>query len=306
MCYPGGGGGNPQDPGYAASVTRRPPPAAALVGAGAVSVQSGAAIATKLFGRVGPAGAVSLRLVLGAIVLWVLVRPAVRGRRRRDLAVVGLFGLALAAMNLSFYEAIDRIPLGVAVTVEFVGPLAVALVGSRRPRDVLWALLAGGGVALLAASPGGRLDPAGLGLALLAGGCWAAYIVLSREAGRRAQGIDGLALAMVVAAAAVAVPGALAGRTHLLRPGVLGLGLAVAVLSSVLPYSLELIALRSVSARAFGVLLSLDPAVAALAGLAIIGQHLRWRDVAALALVSVANVGSTLAAARQRRATPVL
>ncbi|MCU4184352.1 EamA family transporter [Acidiferrimicrobium sp. IK] len=270
-----------------------------LVATGAVSVQSGAAVATHLFARVGPAGAVTLRLVLGAVVLLAAVRPSPRSRRGRDLAAVALFGVALGAMNLAFYESIARIPLGVAVTVEFVGPLAVAVAGSRRLRDLLWAALAGAGVALLAASPGGRLDPVGIVLALVAGGCWAGYILLSREAGRRMEGVDGLALAMVVAAVIVAPGGLVAGGTRLVHPSTLGLGLAVAVLSSVLPYSLELVALRSVSPRAFGVLLSLDPAVAALAGLVVLGQHLGGHEVVAVVLVISANVGSSIASARR-------
>lgn len=232
-------------------------------------------------------------------VLLAAARPSLRGRRRRDLAAVALFGVALGSMNLAFYESIARIPLGVAVTVEFVGPLAVAVAGSRRVRDLLWAALAAGGVALLAASPGGHLDPVGILLALLAGGCWAGYILLSREAGRRMQGVDGLALAMIVAAAIVTPVGIAAGGTRLLHPSTLGLGLGVALLSSVLPYSLELVALRSVPPRAFGVLLSLDPAIAALAGLLLLGQQLGLHEVVAGALVVAANVGSSIASARQ-------
>ena len=265
----------------------------------AVSVQSGAALATHLFARVGPAGAVTLRLVIGALILVTAVRPSLRARRPRDLVAVALFGVALGAMNLSFYEAIARIPLGVAVTVEFVGPLAVAVAGSRRPRDLVWAALAGAGVLLLAAAPGGHLDVVGVVLALTAGACWAGYILLSREAGRRMEGVDGLALAMVVAAVLVTPAGIAAGGARLLAPAAVGVGAGVAVLSSVLPYSLELIALRTVSPRAFGVLLSLDPAVAAVAGLVILGQHLTGRDLAALALVMAANVGSSVASGRR-------
>jgi inner membrane transporter RhtA len=273
-----------------------------LVAAGAVSVQSGAAVATHLFPRVGPAGAVALRLLLGAIVLLVVARPTVHGRRRRDVAAVALFGVALGTMNLSFYEAIARIPLGVAVTVEFIGPLAVAVIGSRRAPDLLWAVLAGAGVALLAASPGGHLDGVGILLALLAGGCWAGYILLSREAGRRMEGLDGLAIAMIVAAVLVTPEGIATGGARLLDPAVLGMGMAVALLSSVLPYSLELIALRAVSPRAFGVLLSLDPAIAALAGLVFLGQHLDAHEVVAIVLVMAANIGSSIASARHHAA----
>lgn len=288
-------------------------PAIGLVAAGAVSVQFGAAFATRLFGRVGPAGAVCLRLVIAALVLMAVVQ-ALPSRRRglpwpgphgqqgsprtgglfADRMVVVGFGLVLAAMNLSFYEAIDRIPLGVAVTVEFSGPLALALVGSRRWSDGLWAVGAGAGVALLATGAGRRLDPAGLALALLAGAFWIGYILLSKQAGKRFASVDGLAWAMSVGGLVVLPIGLASGGSTLLRPSVLGLGAAVAVLSSVIPYSLELLALRRVSPRAFGVMLSLDPAVATAAGFIVLGQHLTLREWLALALVVVANLGNTL------------
>ncbi len=288
---------------------RRNPPALALVAAGAVCVQVGAALATHLFARVGPAGAVTLRATLGAAVLVVVARPGVRARRRRDLGVAAVFGLFLAAMNLAFYESIARIPLGVAVTVEFSGPLAVALIGSRRARDVVWAALAASGVIVLALSDhhtGGRsLDRAGIGLALVAGACWAGYIVLSKETGRRLAGLDGLALAMVVSAAALAPFGLTGAGSRLFQPGPLAIGLGVALLSSVVPYSLELVALRRVTPRAFGVLLSLDPAVAAVAGLVILGQQLAWTEVLALVLVVAANLGSIWFAVTRAGSPPV-
>ena len=276
-------------------------PALALVGAGAVSVQFGAALATKLFTRVGPAGAVTLRLVLAAAILVASMAPG-RGRRRdradthrpSDWIVVAAFGLILAAMNLSFYEAIDRIPLGVAVTIEFSGPLAVALAGSRRWADGLWAIAAGAGVVLLASGAGSGLDPVGIVLALVAGACWAGYILLSRETGRRFDSIHGLAWAMSVGGAAVLPFGLAVGGSGLARPEVLGLGFTVAVLSSVVPYSLELIALRRVTPRAFGVMMSLDPALATAAGFLVLGQQLSLREWLALALVVGANVGNSL------------
>jgi inner membrane transporter RhtA len=284
-------------------VSRRPqldrPPALALVAAGAVSVQFGAALATRLFDRVGPAGAVTLRLVIAALLLAIpfLLRrpgPALAGRRARDVQVAVLFGLALAGMNLSFYEAIDRIPLGVAVTVEFSGPLALALIGSRRLTDAVWALAAGAGVALLASGTGNHLDPVGLALAGLAGLGWIAYILLSKETGRRFDALTGLTIAMVAGSIAILPVGIVAGGSRLLDPDVLGLGALVAVLSSVVPYSLELLALRQVTPRAFGVMLSLDPAVATAAGLVLLGQHLTPREWAALSLVVGANLGNSL------------
>src|ERR1700722_16519378 len=216
-------------------------PALGLVSVGAISVQFGAALATKLFHRVGPSGAVALRLVIAAIILAALaaIRNAgcpFAGIRASDTRIAVLFGLALAAMNLSFYEAIDRIPLGVAVTIEFSGPLALALFGSRRWSDLLWALLAGGGVALFS-SGGRRLDPVGIGLALLAGAGWIGYILLSKQTGRRFDAKTGLAIAMVTGALAVLPAGLAVGGTALFLPRVLLLGTSVALLSSVLPYS---------------------------------------------------------------------
>lgn len=279
------------------------PPAAALVATSALSSQFGAAIATRLFPEVGPAGTLTLRLVFAAIALLAVARPrpgALRRARRADLAVVVGFGLALAAMNLSFYEAVDRVPLGVAVTLEFAGPLTLSVVTSRRWAHVLWALMAGAGVVLLAG--GGllgavhRLDLGGVGFALLAGAFWALYILANKSTGRRFPGASGLAWAMVVAAAAVAPVGAAEAGARLLRPGVLGVGIAVAVLSSALPYSCEMAALRRVTPRAFGILLSMAPALAALAGLVVLGQHLSPLEMAALVLVVAANVGSSWAA----------
>ncbi len=281
------------------------------MGTGAVSVQFGAALATRLFSRVGPAGAVALRLctaALALVALTVLARPrsarprgAPGGARVADVAVATAFGLVLACMNLSFYEAIARVPLGVAVTIEFSGPLAVALAGSRRLADGLWAVAAGVGVALLATGAASHLDLGGVGFALLAGAFWAAYILLSRETGRRFESLNGLAWAMSVGALAVLVPGAFSGGWALLRPSVLALGAAVGVLSSVVPYSLELMALRRATPRAFGVMASLDPALATAAGLLVLGQHLDLAEWAALALVAGANLGNSLTAAARGR-----
>jgi inner membrane transporter RhtA len=274
-------------------------PASGLVGAGALSVQFGAAIATKLFRRVGPAGAVTLRICIAAVVLAslvVIVRPSrARKMSASDLKVALLFGVALAGMNLSFYEAISRIPLGVAVTVEFSGPLALALVGSRRLSDAAWAVLAGTGVALLASGTNRGLDSTGLLLAGLAGAGWIAYILLNKETGRRLDAFTGLSVAMGCGAVLLLPLGIAAGGMELFSPGVLWLGAVVAVLSSVVPYSLELVALRRVTPRAFGVMLSLDPAMATVAGLLVLSQHLTAREWTALGLVMAANLGNSLA-----------
>lgn len=296
--------------------TRFQPPAAALVATSGISGQCGSALATKLITHVGPAGALTLRLVFATVALAVLtVSARTRGEerrgglrallaraRRRDLAVVAVFGLALAAMNLSFYESIARIPLGVAVTVEFTGPLTIALVGSRRWTDGLWALLAAGGVLLLASGSlfgvVHHLDLAGVAFAALAGTFWALYILLNKETGRRFPGTIGLAGAMAVGAVVVVPLGATHAGAALLRPSVLGLGVVVALLSSAIPYRCELAALRRATPRAFGILLSMSPALAALAGLVILGQRLSALELGALALVVAANVGSSLLGTR--------
>jgi inner membrane transporter RhtA len=216
------------------------------------------------------------------------------------------FGIVLAAMNFSFYEAIDRIPLGVAVTIEFSGPLTLALIGSRRWADGLWAAGAGAGVALLASGVGRHLDLAGLGFALLAGGFWACYILLSKETGRRFEALGGLAWAMTAGGLAVLPFGLASGGTTLFRPSVLGLGTSVAVLSSVIPYSLELVALRRVTPRAFGVMMSLDPALATAAGFVVLGQYLSLREWLALGLVVCANLGNALSGQSRRLADGAL
>jgi inner membrane transporter RhtA len=263
-----------------------------LVVIGVASVQSGAAVATKLFPAVGPAGAVFLRLVFSAIVVWALARPRIRSIPRRHLSLGVAFGVVLAAMNLCFYLSLNRIPLGVAVTVEFLGPLGVAVAGSRRLLDLVWVGLAAAGVAMLAGS-GGRLDVVGILLAAMAGACWAAYILLSQRVGRVLPGLTGLAIALSVGAVVMAPIGIAVGGMALVRPENLGRGAAIAVLSSAVPYSLELAALRRLEARVFSVLMSLEPAMGALSGLVFLGQSLRWQEWVAVGCVMVASVGAT-------------
>lgn len=273
-------------------------PPTALVLVGIASVQVGSAIARTLFDDVGPGGAVMLRITLAAVLLAVIWRPSVRGHDRRDLWLVSAFGVTLAAMNFSFYASIDRIPLGVAVTCEFVGPLGVAVAGSHRRLDLLWVALAAAGILLLAAPSGGGLNAPGVILALVAGGWWAAYILLSARVGRVYPGGTGLALAMVVAAVLIFPVGIAAAGDDLLTPEVLAAALAVAVLSSLIPYSLELEALRRMPARVLGVLMSLEPAAAAIAGLIVLGQVLEANEWAGMALVIVASAGATRFGAR--------
>jgi inner membrane transporter RhtA len=267
-------------------------PAPVLVVGAVASVQSGAAVATKLFPAVGPGGAVFLRLLLSAVLLVALVRPKVRATPRRDLLVVVGFGLVLAAMNCIFYLSIARIPLGVAVTVEFLGPLGVAIVGSRRLLDAMWVLLAAIGVVLLA-SGGGHLDIVGVLLAALAGVGWASYILLSQRVGQVFDGMAGLAIALCVAAVVIAPYGIITGGAKLVRPSILGKGAAIAVLSSAVPYSLELAALRRLKASVFGVLMSLEPAFGALSGLVFLHQHLKLHEWLAVGAVMIASIGAT-------------
>jgi inner membrane transporter RhtA len=269
-------------------------PAPLLVMVAIASVQCGSAIAKTLFDDAGPGGTVALRIVFAALVLVALWRPRVRAHAREDWLLVAVFGVALAGMNLSFYEALDRIPLGIAVTIEFVGPLAVAVAGSRRALDGLWVVLAAAGIVLLAEG-GGGVDVTGVLFALLAGAFWATYIVLSVRAGRAFPGGSGLALAMVLASAIVLPVGIAQAGADLLVPSVLLAGFGVALLSSAIPYSLELEALRRMPPRVFGILMSLEPAMAALAGFVILGQGLTTRQVGAIALVATASAGASLA-----------
>ena len=255
-----------------------------------LSVQLGAAAATTLFDDIGPGGTVFYRLLFAALLLALIWRPRVRGHSPEALKPAVLFGVALAGMNLCFYTALDRIPLGVAVTLEFVGPLGVALAASRRRSDLAWVGLAAVGIVLLA-GPAGSPDAVGVVLALAAGGFWGAYILLSARVGREFPGGQGLALAMIVAAALMFLPGAGFGGEKLLQPGVIAVGAAVAVLSSVIPYSFELEALRRLPVGVFGVLMSLEPAVAALVGLVALDQGLSPLEAAGIALVVAASVG---------------
>lgn len=270
-------------------------PPIGLVLTGIASVQLGAALAATMFGDLGPAGVSALRLIFAAVVLVAIARPTLRGRPPGALKLALAFGLALGVMNLAFYEALDRLPLGVAVTIEFVGPLGVAVATSHRRLDLVWAGLAAAGIVLLSGVIGtsGSHPVDGLGLAfiLVAAACWAAYILIAQRVGRVFPGTEGLAIAMVVAALVPLGPGIAEGGSALLRPDLLALGAGVALLSSVVPYSLELEALRRLPAHVFGVFMSLEPAVAALAGFVVLGQSLSARQLVAMALVVAASAG---------------
>lgn len=269
-----------------------------LVLAGAVSVQFGSAFAALLFPRVGVLGVVALRVTLAAVLLLAITRPGLRGYSRADWAVAGGFGLALGGMNVLFYQAIDRIPLGAAVTLEVLGPLLLSVVVSRRAAGLLWAALALAGVCLLGRGAFAQLDVVGVAFALSAGGMWAAYIVLNARAGARFPRLDALAIAMAVAALVSLPLGIGASGGMLLEPGALALGLAIAIMSSGVPYTLELLALRRLPAATFAVLTSLAPALAAMAGYLVLDQGLSPSQCAAIALVIAASAGAVRTGSR--------
>jgi inner membrane transporter RhtA len=259
------------------------------------SLQFGAALAGTIFDETGPAGTALLRALFAALILVAIWRPRPSAYSASDLRLVALFGLVLGAMNLCIYESFSRIPLGVAVTIEFAGPLGIAVALSRRRLDLACAALAAVGIVLLADPGSGSVDVLGVVFALIAAACWAVYILVAQAAGRVFTGGRGVALAMSVAVLVPLIPGIAGAGSELLKPQWLAIGCAVALLSSVLPYSLETEALRRLPANVFGVLMSLEPGVAALAGFAVLGQDLRARDVVAIALVVAASIGVTRA-----------
>ena len=265
-----------------------------MVGASIVSVQLGAAIAASLFDQVGAPGTVLLRQGLAAVVLLLIARPRLAGRSRGDWVAVCAFGLVLAAMNVCFYEAVERLPLGIAVTIELFGPLGLAASLSRRRREFACVLLAAVGVVLLGGATR-HLDPVGVAFDLVAAAGWASYILLSRRTGSRFEGVDGLALAMVVATVAIAPLGIATGGARLLEPRALLIGLAVAMLSAAIPFTLETHALRAVGPRTFGVVMSTSPAVAGVMGWLVLNESLGWLQAAAIGCVVLASVGTAVA-----------
>ncbi len=274
-----------------------------LVLIGIASVQLGAGVAKNLFDEISPTGMVWLRLASSSLLLLLIARPRLGGRDRRDWLTVLGFGVSLALMNWAIYQSFSRIPIGIAVTIEFIGPLAVAVLGSRRPRDLAWVGLAAIGVLLLGAERA-DLDPVGVAFAFVAGASWAGYILLSAHTGRRWEGLDGLAVASVVAVLLLSPALVPIDRDPLVDPRIILLGAAIGLLSSVIPYSCELIALRRLRPALFGVLMSLEPAAAALAGLLVVGEHLSAVQWAAIGFVVAASVGATRAAAPDEAPSP--
>jgi inner membrane transporter RhtA len=268
---------------------------------GMVSMQSGAAIAKGLFPSLGASGTAALRVGFSALVLIVVWRPWRRSLPLRDAGWIGLYGGALGAMNLLFYLSLTRLPIGLAVAIEFTGPLTLAIAGSRRLADLGWIALAVLGLALLLPLGGaGGLDPVGIALALAAGAAWALYILFGQRAGR-IDGGQAVSLGMLVAAMVAAPAGLAEAGPALFLPTSLVLGFAMAMLSSALPYSLEMVALRRLDRTTFGVLMSLEPAVAAIVAFLLIGERLTPVQWVAISLVIAASAGVT-AAARPRAA----
>jgi len=261
------------------------------------SVQIGATVARHLFDYLGPAGTVFVRVAFGALILLAITRSHQLQVVAWHWRSVMLFGLIIAAMNLCFYEAIARLPLGIAVTIEFIGPLGVAIAGSRKALDFAWILMAATGVVMLSLT-GGQVTLLGVIYALGAAAGWASYILINQRVGRAVPGAGGLAFALAIGALALAPFGLLGAGTHLLDVRNLGMGLIVAILSTAIPFSLEFAALRRLSSRVFGTLMSLEPAMGAAAGFVLLGQSLSSRDLLAILLVIVASAGATLTAPR--------
>lgn len=293
---PGGGygpGGRRAQGPFSRAVAAVPAPALLLVSI--VSIQLGAAVAINLFPVLGPVATVFLRVALSAVLLLVAARTTIdrAAARRHWRALVG-YGLVLGLMNLSFYGAISRIPLGIGVAIEFIGPLGVAVATSRRPRDFAWIGLAALGILLLTPEIGGSLDPFGVALAVAAGVCWAGFIVTSRHVAAVLPERSGLAIGMAIGAL-VALPVTVAtGGVPSFEPWVLGAAIAVALLSTAFPLSLEFEALKRMPARTYGILVTLEPVAAAAIGALLLGQAIGVPGLAAVACVTVAALGVTI------------
>ena len=278
----------------------RVPPLALVLGS-IISVQFGAAISVTIFDEIGVAGSTLLRLAFAALFLFLLGRPKVAQWSARQAKMAIAFGLILAAMNLAFYFAINILPVGIATTIEFLGPISIAAIFSRRLLDGLWVALAAAGVVLIAQPwSGGTLELDGVLLALLAAFFWAVYILIAQRAGEVFPDRDGLTVAMMIGTAIVFIPGVISGGSVLVTPHILLLGAVIGLLSSLIPYSFELEALRRMPTRVFGTLMSIEPAVAVLAGFIILSQTPTLLELFAISLVVIASVGVT----RSARALP--
>ena len=289
---PAAPGRKPTQGAFSRAAAAVPPPGLLLVSI--VSIQLGAAVAIDLFPVLGPVATTFLRLAFASVLLVILSRHTINWSARRHAGALLVYGTILGLMNLTFYGAIARIPLGIAVAIEFIGLLGLAVATSRRGRDLAWIGLAALGIALLTPQIGRALDPLGVALAGAAGLCWASFAVMSQRVGRALPGSSGLAIAMVVAAVVVLPVEVAAGGLGSLDPDLLARALVVAVLSTALPWSLEFEALKRMTARTYGILVTLEPAVAALVGALLLGQAMGLQGVLAVACVSVAALGVTV------------
>lgn len=283
---------------------RAPIGAVGIVVAGLACQEIGASCAVLLFPTIGAIGVVTLRLFFSAIVLLLIARPSFRGHSGNDWLTLAAFGVALAGMNGLFYEALSRLHLGATVTIEVLGPLVLSVVTSRRASAWIWAILAFGGVALLSRGGLGTLDPVGVAYAFGAAALWAGYILMSQRTGGRFDGLDGLAIAMSIGAVLSLPLGILSAGPALFRPDIIGIGIAVAVLSSAIPYAFELFALRRLAAATFSILMSVSPAIATLAGFVILHQKIELLDGVAIAVVVAASVGAVRSARRPPHPEP--
>jgi len=259
-----------------------------------VSVQCGAAIAKGLFPEIGAAATASLRIGLSAIILFIVFRPNVFKLNAKQWKYVILYGLSLGAMNMVFYMAIERIPIGLAVTLEFVGPLLLAIFSSKKTVDFIWVILAATGIALIAPWTGDGLNLTGVLFALLAGGFWVAYIILGGRISKIMNGGEAVTVGMLFATLLILPFGISGGSFHHLNLKLLGLGAALALLSSAIPFTLEINALKQLPARTFSILMSLEPAMASLAGFVFLREHLSMTEIIAVACVMIASAGSSL------------
>ncbi|MDT8621614.1 threonine/homoserine exporter RhtA [Klebsiella grimontii] len=267
-----------------------------------ISIQSGASLAKSLFPLVGAPGVTALRLALGTLILVVIFKPwRLRFAPEQRLPLL-LYGLSLGAMNYLFYLSIQRIPLGVAVALEFTGPLAVALFGSRRPLDFVWVALAVLGLWFLLplGQSVAQIDPVGALLALGAGACWAVYILTGQRAGEE-HGPATVAMGSLIAAVVFVPMGMIQASDTLFQWGLLLPGLGIAILSTALPYSLEMVALTRMPSKTFGTLMSMEPALAALSGMVFLGETLTATQTLALGAIILASMGSTLTIRRETK-----
>ncbi|OXB00830.1 EamA family transporter [Flavobacterium pectinovorum] len=261
-----------------------------------ISVQCGAAIAKTLFPAIGAAGTASIRIGVSALILLLAYRPNLKAITREQWKIVVPYGLSLGAMNLIFYLAIERIPIGLAVTLEFIGPLLVAIIGSKRLIDYCWILLAAAGIVLIAPWSNERIDPLGVLFALIAGGLWAAYIVLGGKISRIMNDGQAVSTGMLFAAILILPFGFYENGLANLTPKLFGMGVALALLSSAIPFTLEMKALGQLPPRTFSILMSLEPAAASVCAFIFLQENLSFYEILAVVCVVAASVGSTLTA----------